>query len=144
MVRPTPLVELEYGWLAIQLLTLLMAVLLTASAVLAGHPGTISTITARDCSDGGAYIAASALARDRGAPAHEVLGRLDSDLSRLASAPPAERWFASTPAEIGLVTAATKLVFDDPQPSETHRDAFVQLCNQWRLTMRAVAEQSAE
>ena len=84
--------------------------------------------SAGECREGGDFIRNAALARDAGASREFFVGRLEDDLLTIRAFPPALRWFAHDAADEAFLRAEVHAVFDAPEASELHRDAFLDRC----------------
>ena len=84
--------------------------------------------SAGECREGGDFIRNAALARDAGASREFFVGRLEDDLLTIRAFPPALHWFAHDAADEAFLRAEVHAVFDAPEASELHRDAFLDRC----------------
>ncbi len=88
-----------------------------------GHP-----ISRQECSEGSQFILNAALSRDNGATREAYLSQLRGDLMTIRAFPPELRWFAQDEADEALLVSAATDVFDNPQPPDQHRQAFLDRC----------------
>jgi len=84
--------------------------------------------SAGECREGGDFIRNAALARDAGATRKFFVGRLEDDLITIRAFPAQLRWFAHDAADEAFLRAEVHAVFDAPEASEQHRDAFLDRC----------------
>jgi hypothetical protein len=101
----------------------LLAALSLACSLAAAQPH-----SARECREGGDFIRNAALARDSGVTREFFVGRLEDDLVAIRSYPAALRWFVRDAADESFLRAEVHEVFDAPEKSELHRDAFLERC----------------
>jgi hypothetical protein len=84
--------------------------------------------SAGECREGGDFIHNAALARDAGATREFFVGRLEDDLITIRAFPAELRWFAHDAADEAFLRAEVHAIFDAPEASEQHRDAFLDRC----------------
>ena len=85
-------------------------------------------VTRAECTEGSEFIRNAALARDNGQSRDAYLGHLRGDLLTIRAFPPEMRWFAQDEEDEALLVSAASDVFDNPQPPEQHRQAFLERC----------------
>ncbi len=85
-------------------------------------------VSRAECTEGSEFIRNAARARDNGLSREAYLAQLRGDLISIRAFPPELRWFAQDEQDEALLYSAASNVFDDPQPPEQHRQAFMERC----------------
>ncbi|MEZ5728071.1 MAG: hypothetical protein R3E48_08840 [Burkholderiaceae bacterium] len=98
------------------------------------------TLTARDCAEGADFIGNAARSRDAGMKASQFLDRLEQDLIVVMGMRPAVRWFVYGEREAQMLRAASRAVFDRPQPPKVHARAFRERCDASRGGMIRIVD----
>ena len=105
------------------LLVITLLVLVWPASKASGHE-----VTRAECTEGSEFIRNAAMARDNGQTREAYLAQLRGDLASIRAFPPELRWFAQDEEDEQLLVSAASDVFDDPQPPERHRQAFLERC----------------
>jgi hypothetical protein len=105
------------------LLGITLLVLFWPTGKASGHE-----VSRAECTEGSEFIRNAARARDNGLSREAYLAQLRGDLISIRAFPPELRWFAQDEQDEALLYSAASDVFDDPQPPERHRQAFMERC----------------